>query len=149
MSILNKWTEYQPQKGTVIWGFIVGSALTMVVGFMWGGWVMGGTANGMAEESAKAARADVVAVVCVNKFMSSSDPRGQQEELVALRSYQQRDFVEKAEWATLSGGLELSRDAATLCAERIAAIDSEDLVGPLAEVSDQNSVTTEPETIIQ
>lgn len=147
MSILNRWTEYQPQKGTVIWGVIVGSVLTMAVGFMWGGWVTGGTASGLAQEAAKAARADVVAAVCVNNFMASSDPRAQQEELVALRSYQQRDFVEKAEWAKASDGLELSRDSASLCAERIAAIDADTLVGPLAKATE--SANTAPETIVQ
>jgi len=131
MSILQKWAEYQPQKSTVVWGVIGGSVLTMVVGFMWGGWVTGGTARSMAEEAARASHAELASAICVENFQASSQAREHLQELVELSSFRQRQFVESAAWAVLPDGQKLGREAVTLCTERVAAINIDELPAPV------------------
>ncbi len=41
-----------------LWGAIGGAILTMIIGFNWGGWVTGGTAQSMAEEMSEVAVVD-------------------------------------------------------------------------------------------
>ena len=54
--------QYQPSKAVLFWACVGSAILAMVVGFSWGwvtswgGWVTGGTARAMAEESAAQAR---------------------------------------------------------------------------------------------
>jgi hypothetical protein len=38
-----------------IWGAVIGSVLTMIIGLGWGGWVTAGTANQIARRQANAA----------------------------------------------------------------------------------------------
>jgi membrane protease subunit HflC len=58
--------------------------LCTVVGFSLGGWVIGGSAREMAEDSAAQARQELAAVVCVDRFMAAPDAGVQ---LTALQEY--------------------------------------------------------------
>lgn len=147
MGIMDKWKDYRPQKSVLAWTAVGASVLTMVVGFTWGGWVTGGTARSMAEEAAQARHAELAATICVENFSSLSEARLEQQELVALSSYRQRQFVEDAEWAMLPGGQKISRDAASLCAEQVAAIDPEELPAPITAENELNTI--EPGSEIQ
>jgi hypothetical protein len=48
-----------------IWGVVVGSILTMIVGFSWGGWATSGTVQQMAARQADAAVTAVLVPICV------------------------------------------------------------------------------------
>ncbi|MBX6324016.1 MAG: hypothetical protein IRY94_19535, partial [Rhodospirillaceae bacterium] len=50
------WKAWRPSKGLWFWSCVGASALTMIVGFGWGGWVTGGTASKMATDAAEQAR---------------------------------------------------------------------------------------------
>src|SRR2546423_15155217 len=73
------------------WGFVVGSIVTMIVGFSWGGWTTGGTASRTAIERANAAVPPAPGPRCIRK--AKAEP-AQAKKLWALRgltwSYQQR-----------------------------------------------------------
>ena len=43
------WNEARPTKTIVFWSWMGSIVLTMIIGFAWGGWVTGGTAQKMAE----------------------------------------------------------------------------------------------------
>jgi len=78
-----------------IWGAIGGAIAAMVVGFVWGGWVTGGTAGQMAMTSAEAAIVQAFTPLCVVKAEQ------QPEQLVLLKeesAYRRDDFVVKAGW---------------------------------------------------
>jgi len=49
VSLGQKWTHARPTKTVVFWCVVASSIVTMLVGFTWGGWVLGGTARSMAE----------------------------------------------------------------------------------------------------
>ena len=55
VSYRQRWNEAQPTKAVLFWSVVAAVILTMIVGFSWGGWVTGGTAQKDAEVAAKAA----------------------------------------------------------------------------------------------
>ena len=54
-------------------GAVVGAVATIVVGFNWGGWSLGSTADKMATEQSKLAVAAALAPVCADKFRAQPD----------------------------------------------------------------------------
>jgi hypothetical protein len=86
-----------------------------LVGFTWGGWVTGGTSN---DRAMAMSRDDVVAsMVPVCLDMARSDPE-RAEKLAAIRAastYQRRDALMEAGWATVAGTDEPDRDIAQAC----------------------------------
>ena len=49
LSLGERWRNAQPTKAMAFWLCVASMILTMIVGFAWGGWVTGGTAQKMAE----------------------------------------------------------------------------------------------------
>ena len=101
------------------WGFVIGSVLTMIVGFNWGGWVTGGGAERIAYERSQTAVTAALVPVCVEK--SKTDPALPKKlgALTALTtSWDQREAVLQAGWATIGQG-EANRDVAEACASEL------------------------------
>ena len=98
-----------------IYGAIIGAACFGILGFTWGGWVTGATADDMATTMA---RDDVVAAmvpVCLE--MARTDPE-RLEKLTAIReatTYKRRDAVMSSGWATIPGSESPDRDIAQAC----------------------------------
>jgi hypothetical protein len=105
-----------------VWGVVVGSVLTMIVGFNWGGWTSSGTTDRIALDRATTAVTAALVPVCLEK--SKADP-GVVKKLEALKaltsSYDQRDAVAKDGWATVGGG-EANRDVAEACASQLLKV---------------------------
>ena len=85
-------------------GIAIGAIASMVIGFSWGGWVLGSTANRLAAEQASTAAVAVLTPICVEKFLQNSDARA---DLAALReissNWQQGQYLEKGGSATQPG----------------------------------------------
>jgi hypothetical protein len=114
-----RWNKARPTKQTLFW-FCVGSIIgALIVGFTWGGWVTGGTAQKMAEQGGRDAVLDRLTPICVYQF--NQDPQKDQKlkELTDLSSYQRRDYVAKQGWATIPGELEPDSKVADECAKRL------------------------------
>ena len=78
-----------------IWGAIGGAVAAMIIGFVWGGWVTGGTAGQMASASAQDATVLALTPLCVAKGEQ------QPEQLVLLKkesTWSCDAFVTKAGW---------------------------------------------------
>ena len=120
--ISQRWDELQPSKTMLAWACAGSMAATLVVGFTWGGWVTGGTAQDMAGDAGDEARGQLASVVCAESFMASPDAAVQLAALKELSgSYQQRQFVEKGGWAIMPGEDSPDRRGADLCAKVLAA----------------------------
>ncbi len=116
-----RWDELQPSKTMLTWACVGSIAATLVVGFTWGGWVTGGTAQDMAGKAGDEARGQLASVVCAESFMASPDAAVQLAALKELSgSYQQRQFVEKGGWAVMPGADASDRRGADLCAKDLA-----------------------------
>jgi pimeloyl-ACP methyl ester carboxylesterase len=118
---LQRFDQYQPSKRVLFWGCAGSAILAIVVGFSWGGWVTGGTAQAMAEKAAAQARQEVAAVVCVDRFMAAQDAGVQLTALQKITSsYAQSRFVQDGGWAVLGDSTTDDRKAADLCAAELA-----------------------------
>ena len=122
--ISQRWDELQPSKTMLAWACAGSMAATLVVGFTWGGWVTGGTAQDMAGKAGDEARGQLASVVCAESFMASPDAAVQLAALKDLSgSYQQRPFVEKGGWAIMPGEDSPERGGADLCAKVLANLE--------------------------
>ena len=130
-SQLQWFDQYRASKTVLFWACAGCVVAATAVGFTWGGWVTGGTAREMAEQSAAQARQGLAAVVCVDRFMAAPDMAAQLTALKGIeRSYQRGKFVEDGGWAimpvgsngetSMSGSSGDHRKAAGLCADALA-----------------------------
>jgi aminoglycoside phosphotransferase (APT) family kinase protein len=108
-----------PWLRPAVWGAIIGAVITMILGFSWMGWVLGGTAERMAQERANAAVVVALTPSCVARFMQQPDAALKLKELQAVDSWKQRDFVETGGWATSRGDKAPNSDVASACAEQL------------------------------
>src|SRR3954464_3043079 len=94
------------------WGAIGGAVAAMIIGFVWGGWVTGGTSERSAGVAAQTAVVQAFVPLCVAKAEQQPD---QLPLLNKERSYSRYDFVVKAGWVS-SVAEKYRRDVATACA---------------------------------
>src|SRR4029078_6620201 len=80
-----------------------GAIAAAIVGFSWGGWVTGGSAEAAAVQSATAAVVVALAPVCVERFQRAGDMAGNLAALKKVDSWSQGDFIEKGGWADAPG----------------------------------------------
>jgi hypothetical protein len=121
LSMGQRWREAQPTKTMTFWACIASVVFTMIVGFAWGGWVTGGTAQKMADTRADDAVTKRLAPICVVQFQR--DP-GKVQKLVALQgtdSWQRDGYVEKQGWATMPGEEKSDSKVAEACAQLLVA----------------------------
>jgi hypothetical protein len=114
------WANYQPSKTALAWSCVACVAGTIAVGFIWGGWVTGGSAKAMAATAAESARSEVVAAFCVDRFRAGEDVAAQLETLKGLQSWKRREFIVEGGWLAMPGKGSTTQ-AATLCADALLA----------------------------
>ncbi len=112
--------DYQPTKTVLAWACAGTAALTMIVGFTWGGWVTGGTAETQVAEASETAKAELAAIICVEDYMNAPDLRARHAALMEESSWGRDGTIEDAGWVTVAGLEEPVDGAADLCAERLA-----------------------------
>ena len=106
-----------------VWGLVVSAILTMIIGFAFGGWVTGGTAQRMVKEMADEAVVDRLAPICVTQFNQDPEKDKKLQELKEISSYQRGDYVEKQGWATMPGEKEPDSNVANECAKRLVELE--------------------------
>lgn len=103
----------------LVWGAIGGAIVLAIIGFAWGGWVTGGTAQEMAKEMADEAVIDRLAPICVLQFNQDPEKDKKLAELKKLSSWDRGPYVEKQGWATMPGEKEPDSEVAGECAGRL------------------------------
>jgi len=98
-------------------GAAFGAVTATVVGFYWGGWVTGRTAQEMTQKSASSAVVLALAPICVDKFRETTNSPENLVELRRISSWQQGAFIEKGGWATMPGSAAPDSAVARACAE--------------------------------
>jgi hypothetical protein len=83
-------------------GAAVGAVATIVIGFSWGGWSLGSTADKMAKEQSDLAVVTALAPVCVEKFSAQPDAEAKRVALSKVDSWKRADEFPK-EFVTLPG----------------------------------------------
>jgi len=104
-----------------IQGMVFGAIVAIVVGFNWGGWMLGSTANGMVKQSSQAALVQALAPICADRFRHAADASANLAALKKVNSWQQDTFIERGGWATFPGMTSPDRGVAQACADLLAS----------------------------
>ena len=86
-----------------LWGVVGGAIALAIVGFTWGGWVTGSTAEASATQRANSAVVSALAPICADKFKNTAEAATNLTALKKIDSWAQGDYVEKGGWAALPG----------------------------------------------
>ncbi len=106
------WEKIMP----ALFGAAGGAIILAIIGFAWGGWVTGGTAQKMAEEMAEDAVVGRLAPICVEQYNQDSEKDQKLKELKEESSWKRGDYVEKQGWATMPGEEKPDSKVAEKCA---------------------------------
>jgi len=108
------------QTTPFLWGAAAGAIVLAIVGFNWGGWVTGGTAEKMAAGRANDAIVSTLTPICVTQFKTGDDAAAKLTALKEIKSWEQGDYIGKGGWATMPGSTaEPNREVASACAEQL------------------------------
>jgi hypothetical protein len=102
------------------WGVVVGAVGIMIMGFTWWGWVLGSTAERLANDRADGAVTAVLVPICVERFMGQADAAVQLATFQKTASWQQSQVIEKGGWATATGSTNPNTAVARACAHQLA-----------------------------
>ena len=100
-------------------GLICGSVITIIIGFAWGGWVTGGTAQSRAEKIAADTVVARLVPICVAQFNQDAEKDKKLKELKEKSSYERDTYVKEQGWATMPFEKEPDSKVAELCVEQI------------------------------
>ena len=95
-------------------GATAGAIATIVIGFGWGGWSLGSTADKMAKDQSELAVITALAPVCADKFRAQPDAAAKTVALSKVDSWSRSDQFPK-ELVTLPGGTYPSSALANAC----------------------------------
>jgi hypothetical protein len=102
------------------WGVVVGSILTMIVGFGWGGRTTSSTSHQVAMKQADAAVTAALVPICLAGQKADVGRAKKLGELTAITSsWEQTEFVMKTGWATFPGQADPNREVAEACASAV------------------------------
>jgi hypothetical protein len=118
-----RWKAIQLSKTAIFWICLAVIAGTLLVGFTWGGWVTGSTAQRTAITMSNNAVVQRLSAICVAQFQQ--DPAKDQKltELKAASSYQQGTYVKEQGWAIMPGDEQADSKVATECAKLLAQLN--------------------------
>jgi hypothetical protein len=83
-------------------GAAIGAVGTIFVGFSWGGWSLGSTAEKMAKERSEVAVVAALAPVCADKFRALPDAEAKKVALSKVEAWKRGEELPK-EFVTLPG----------------------------------------------
>jgi hypothetical protein len=115
-SFRERWQTMRPSKTLYFWSLVATVALTMFIGFNWGGWMTASAAQEMANDSSENAVIQALAPICVAQF--NMDPERDQHliDLQEASSYQRDNYIKEQLWATMPGAEESINGVARECA---------------------------------
>jgi hypothetical protein len=100
-------------------GVAAGAVATIVIGFYWGGWTLGSTAEKQVKNAEQASIVRVLAPICADKFQRSADVSANLNALNKADSWKRNELVEKAGWTTFPGS-EPDRAVAEACVKLLS-----------------------------
>jgi hypothetical protein len=115
--------KFHPNIKPAAWGAVAGAMGLAIIGFSWGGWMFGHTAEKMANARAEAAVVIALTPVCVAKFEAQADAATKLAEFRKISgSWGQRSYIEKGGWATIAGNSTPNSALAEACAEKLGKV---------------------------
>jgi hypothetical protein len=103
-----------------VWGLICGAVIAMIIGFAWGGWITGGSAQKMTDEAVLASQA----AICVAQFMKQPNHEARLKEIEKVDSWKRSEFIEKGGWDKMPGQEKASSLVSQACAKGLEVLIS-------------------------
>jgi alpha/beta superfamily hydrolase len=105
-----------------LWGAVGGAVALAIVGFTWGGWVTGGSAELIAKTQSDRAVIAVLAPICASQFQKAPDAIAQQAVLASKSPWEQVQLVEASDWAKMPGTTKVAAGFGSACADLIVKL---------------------------
>ena len=80
-----------------------GALATVIIGFSWGGWMLGSTAQTQISEARQEGIVRVLAPICADRFEHAADAAANLKALNSADTWKRDDMIEKAGWTTFPG----------------------------------------------
>ena len=113
------------EKIKLLLGDAAGGAIVLaIIGFAWGGWVTGNTAQQMAAITAENAVVDRLAPICVAQYNRDPEKDQKLKEMKKIETYQRGDYVKKQGWATMPGEKDSNYAVSSECADLLSKIST-------------------------
>ena len=103
-----------------IQGAVVGAIAVAVVGFSWGGWVTGASANKRVTVATQDATVLALASICAERFRAQGDAAAKLGELVKTSTWDRGSLIERSGFAVMPGSKTADSNVARACAESLA-----------------------------
>ena len=118
-----RWTAVQLSKTSILWLCLAMIVGTLLVGFTWGGWVTGSTAQRTATTMSNDAVVQRLSTICVAQFQQDAAKAEKLTALKAASSYQRGTYVKEQGWAMMPGDEQVDSKVANECAKALAALN--------------------------
>lgn len=103
-------------------GAAVGAIATMIVGFTWGGWVLGKTAETNAAQRVNTALVQAYGPVCIERFKQQANVEQKWAELAKVESYRRDSYIKETGFATPPGSTSPNPAIADACADALSKV---------------------------
>ena len=103
-------------------GAAVGAVATMIIGFSWGGWVLGKTAETKATTLVNAALVQAYGPVCIERFKLQPNVEAKWAELTKVDTWRRDNYIKESGFATPPGSTSPNAAVADACADALSKI---------------------------
>jgi len=105
-------------------GASVGAIATMIIGFNWGGWVLGKTAENDAALRVNTALVQAYGPVCIERFKHQPNVEAKWVELTKIDAWRRDVYIKESGFATPPGSTSPNSGVADACAEALSKVIS-------------------------
>lgn len=103
-------------------GAVAGAVATIAIGFIWGGWMLGSTAENMAKTRATKTLVEAYAPVCVERFQQQAGVEAKWAEFAKVNSWSRDSYIRDSGFATTAVSKFPSSPVAEECARALTKI---------------------------
>ena len=111
------------EKIKLLLGSAAGGAIVLaIIGFAWGGWVTGNTAQQMAATAAENSVANRLATICVEQHNQDPEKDQKLKTMMKKNAWERGEYIRAQGWATMPGEKDPDRKTSSKCAELISKL---------------------------
>jgi len=103
-------------------GAFAGALATTIIGFGWGGWVTGKTADSNATMLVNAALVQAYGPVCIERFKHQPNVEAKWAELTKVDTWRRENYIKESGFATIPGATSPNSAVADACADALSKI---------------------------
>jgi hypothetical protein len=117
-----RWRQARPTKMLTFWLMLGAVALTLVIGFTWGGWTTAAAAQKQADVASQATVVQTLAGICATQFGLDGAHTENLAALQTLGTSQRASYISDGGWATMPGKDEPDSKVVSECVKQVLAI---------------------------